>query len=68
MRPSLKFLAHEVDLPKAGNNPQDQPDKNKNIVVKNRGQPVADAETDHYGEDQDHADGAGPVTPLKQFL
>jgi hypothetical protein len=68
MRPSLKFLAHLVDLPETGNNPYDQSDNNKDGALKNRGQPIADAEADHYGEDQDHADGAGPVTPLKQFL
>src|SRR5208337_3987190 len=62
------FLPQEVDLPEAGDNPHDEPEDEKNTAVKVLGQPVTGDTADKNGDDQDQADGAGPVTPLKQFL
>jgi hypothetical protein len=55
-------------LAEAGDNPHDQTEENKNITFKNRRQPITDAETNEDGEDQDHADGTGPVTSFQQVL
>jgi hypothetical protein len=55
-------------LSETGNNPHDQSKNYKDAAIENGGQPIADAETDHDGKNQDQADAAGAVPTLKQLL
>ncbi len=40
-------------MPEAGDNPHDEPEDDKKIAVKDRGQPVTDAKADKDRNDQD---------------
>lgn len=64
----LGAFAHNIQIPEASNDADDQPQIKKQHVIELEGEPITEPTADGDGKDQGKADGTGFIAAREEFL